>query len=80
MKEYKGYALFDEVQDRELRVRNLAVTMANIFEDNTVGNVITQRGGALLLGYFNAIGDLDKKMVTVKFRETMEERGYAAAL
>lgn len=80
MKDYKGYALFDEIEEQELRVRNNAVTMANIFEDNLLGKTISPKGGGLLLGYFDKVKDFDKALVVKAFRNSMKERGYAEVL
>lgn len=80
MKNYKGYALFDEIEEQGLRVRNNAVTMANIFEDNLKGNTVSPKGAALLLGYFDKVKVLDKDLVVKSFRSNMKERGYAEVL
>ena len=54
--EYKGYGLFDDIEDVTLRNRNRAVILANIAEDNMNREMhISAKGASLVMGYFNAI-------------------------
>lgn len=76
-KEYKGYTLFMDVEDKALRTRNRAVVMANIAEFNTKAQKITAKGVAMLTGYFDLVPKEDRKEVYEKFGECMKERGYA---
>lgn len=76
---YKGYPIFNEIEDQKLRVRNCAVIMANIFEDNTVGKVISQRGASLLVGYMKNVQVFDRKLLVEEFKRQMKERGYEEA-
>jgi hypothetical protein len=78
-KEYKGYSLFNDIEDDALRIRNRAVVMANIAEMNTKQRKITAKGAGLLVGYFTLVPDVEKKTVMERFGEFMKERGYALA-
>ncbi len=75
--EYKGYSLFNDIEDKELQTRNRAVIMCNIIEHNTQKMKITPRGAGLALGYFNSIIPEERKAVEQKFEEMIKERGYA---
>lgn len=77
MDNYKGYSLFNDIEDSILRNRNRAVLMANITEFNTKNNKITPKGAALLLGYFNQVPMGDREIVMKNFETQVKERGYA---
>ncbi len=77
MNEFKGYSLFNDIEDKALQTRNRAVIMCNIIEQNTKKRLITPRGAALVLGYFQAIPEVERKEVQDKFDVMIKERGYA---
>lgn len=77
--EFKGWSLFKDIEDNVLRTRNRAVVLANIAEDNTQKKLISPKGAALILGYFNRIPDNERLGVKERFSETMIERGYNLA-
>ena len=75
--EYKGFSLFNEIQDKELRTRNRAVILANITEDNLTPNKrVTPKGAVLVLGYFTCISDDEKQAAQEAYLRTMQERGF----
>lgn len=76
MNNYKGFDLFNDIEDEALRNRNRAVVMANIVEDNTKAKRINAKGAGLLIGYFNAIVSEDKRNVRKLFEEFVKQRGY----
>jgi len=74
---YKGYNLFQDVEDIELRSRNQAVVMSNIALDHrTAERTISAMGAALILGYFNSIPANERKNVFQKFNHRLEESGF----
>lgn len=75
---YKGYALFNEIEDPILRNRNRAVVLSNVAIDHTkkATKRISPRGAAIVLGYFNSIPDVDKPDVQERFKQRMFEEGY----
>lgn len=73
---YKGYDLFDTLEDRALRIRNQAVVLANIAQDNSKGKAITPRASAIILGYFGQIAAEDRHNVKEAFAKDMTQRGY----
>lgn len=75
--DYKGFSLFNDIEDAELQLRNRAVVMCNIVDMNTRGNKITPKGAGLVLGYFNSLPDSDKKKTEQRFEQMIKERGYA---
>lgn len=77
--EYKGYSLFNDVEDKELQSRNRAVIMSNIVEHNTIKNKISPKGAGLALGYFNSIPPEERKVVEQKFEQRIKELGYRRA-
>jgi 2,4-dienoyl-CoA reductase-like NADH-dependent reductase (Old Yellow Enzyme family) len=78
--EINGYSLFNDIDDENLRIRNRAVVMANMCQNNMKKDKISPKGMALVVGYFNAIKDAVERSKTIaKFEIMMEERGYAKA-
>ena len=75
--EYKGYSLFNDIEDNALRIRNRAVVMANIAEMYTKQQRVSPKGASLLIGYFKEVPDVEKKTVMERFATFMKERGYA---
>jgi hypothetical protein len=73
---YKGFELFKDITDRELRTRNQAVVLANIAEDNSKSRLISPKGASLILGYFQVVPEQDRDTVKSKFKENMIERGF----
>lgn len=74
---YKGYNLFFDIADEELRSRNQAVVMANIALDHRAADkTINPMGAALILGYFNEIAPQFRKNVFAKFQHRLEESGF----
>ena len=75
--EYRGYSLFNDVEELALQERNRAVIMCNIVEHNTHKGKITPRGAGLAMGYFSKIPAEQRKGVEEKFEELVKGRGYA---
>ena len=79
MSNYNGFNLFNDIDDLELRSRNRAVVLANLFQDNSKDAKTTPKGAHLILGYFNQIPEGERKVVKEKFVVAMKERGFAIA-
>lgn len=77
MTEYKGFSLFSDIDDKELRNRNRAVVLANIAENNSRNQRIGANGMGLILGYFSNIPEDERADVQERFKNTMIERGFA---
>ncbi len=75
---HASYNLFSDVLNRELRIRNQANIMANIFEDHASGLNINSKGASVLFGYFNKTNPLERKELMTKYEEVMKERGYVS--
>lgn len=73
---YKGFELFNDIADLTLRTRNQAVVLTNIAEDNCKNKLISPKGAALILGYFQQIPADERGIVRDKFRQYMNERGF----
>lgn len=76
MDNYKGFSLFNDVEDNDLRTFNRARILANIAEDNTKNAKISPKGATLILNYFNCIPADERMHVQQKFTELMKEGGY----
>ncbi|HET8689282.1 MAG TPA: hypothetical protein VFM18_21940 [Methanosarcina sp.] len=76
--EFKGYSLFNDIEDVALRNRNRAVVMANMVEQNTKQRKMTPKGAQLVIGYFGQVPDADKEEVNNLFDGFIKERGYAS--
>lgn len=73
---YKGFTLFNDVTDAQLRNYNRSVIMSNIAEFNIKQEKITQKGASLIIGYFDLVPDEDKKQVYASFEERMKEKNF----
>jgi len=78
---YKGYALFNDIADSDLRNRNRAVVLSNVAIDHTkkATKRISPRGAAIVLGYFNSLPDVDRQDVQERFKQRMFENGFILA-
>lgn len=74
--EFKGFSLFNDVEDEALRNRNRAVVLANIAEDHSKLKKLSIKGAALVAGYFQKIPDEAKQAVLKLFQQNMKERGF----
>lgn len=83
---HKGYALFLDVENRQQRMSNQAVVLANIFEDNLAKSGVLKdkglstKGVSLTLGYFNNISVEDRAPVIARYKDIMAERGFMEVL
>lgn len=78
MSEFKGYSLFNDIEDAALRDRNRAVVMANIVEDHVQpDSTISPRATLLILGYFNRVPEEQRREVMDLFRAEVRRRGFA---
>lgn len=73
---YKGFSLFNDIEDAVLRLRNRAVVLANIAEDNTNNRLISPKGAGLVLGYTSKLPKEDVASVTESFKNEMIRRGF----
>lgn len=79
--EFKGFSLFNDIEDADLRTRNRAVVMANIAEDHMDRKTkrLTPKGAALVLNYFSLIPGEERNVAKDKFAEDMKNRGFILA-
>lgn len=77
--EYKGFSLFFDIEDTDLRSRNQAVVLANMAESNSKNRRITPNGAGLIIGYFDRIPKEERKTVYDKFVVEMKARGFEYA-
>lgn len=73
---YKGFALFNDVEDVVLRTRNRGVVLANMAIDNMRDQKLSPKGVLLVLGYFNTVPKEERVNVQASFVESMNERGF----
>ena len=73
---YKGFSLFNDIEDYMLKTRNRAVVLANLADDNSEARRINAKGAALILGYFQMIPSDEREDVKKAFSENMVERRY----
>ncbi|MBX4212607.1 hypothetical protein KW787_04105 [Candidatus Pacearchaeota archaeon] len=79
MTNYKGFELFSDIEDTALRNRNRAVVLTNLAVDNTKNRLISPKGAALILGYFQQVPEEDRNDVRERFKKDMYDRGYILA-
>lgn len=80
--QYKGYSLFSDVEDAALRAHNRGVVMANVLEenlqvdlDNPLRAIPSVAATAAVLGYFNAIPALERRVAHDAFTAELTKRG-----
>lgn len=76
--EYKGFSLFNDIDDSDLRNRNRAVILANIAESHIKDKKISPSGAGLILRYFSLIPGDEREVVKDKFQVAMQQRGFLA--
>lgn len=74
--EVRGYSLFNDIEDSQLRNRNRYVVLSNMAEAHTKHKKITEKGTFLILSYYNEIPPEDRKEVYDGFKAEMKRRGY----
>ncbi len=72
---FKGFSLFNDIEDIDLRNRNRAVVLTNIAQDNVRNKMISPKGASLILGYFGLINPNERKDVQERFVINMAQRG-----
>lgn len=73
--EYRGYSLFKDVEDVELRDRNRAQVLWNIFESNSENGNATVKGMAYLVGYTNQIPEAERRPMITQFTLMLHQGG-----
>lgn len=74
--EFKGFSLFNDIEDRDLRIRNRAVVLANIATNHAKKGKISAGAAGLILGYFGLIPADERGEVSESFKNFMFERGF----
>lgn len=79
MDNFKGFSLFQDIEDKVLQTYNRARVLTNIAEDHTKNNRITPKGAGLILGYFAQIKADDRAAVQAEFTKLMKNSGFQLA-
>lgn len=74
---FKGFSLFNDVPDQELRNSNRAVVLANVAQDSCKDKKINAKGVSLILGYFGLVPPEEREEVKAKFTQHMLSSGFA---
>jgi hypothetical protein len=79
--EFKGFSLFNDIEDASLRTRNRSVVMCNIAEDHMDKKTkkLNPKGAALILNYFGLIPMEERDVAKNAFQEGMQQRGFILA-
>jgi len=74
----QGYSMFDDIEDRYLRIRNQGAILRNIAVANRsrCGKKLKPAGMALLMSYFSNIKDDDKGIVMEAFEKHCRADGF----
>ena len=73
---FKGFALFSDIEDEQLRARNRAVVLTNMASDHSKNQKISPGGAGLMLGYFRAIPEAERAITQQFFIKRMKEEGF----
>lgn len=74
MNEFKGYSLFNDVEDKEVQTYNRARIMVNIMEDHAVGKNVSGAGLLVSMGYFQSLPPEDREAVHEKAAELLQKK------
>jgi hypothetical protein len=77
MNNFKGFELFNDVEDKQLQARNRGVVMANIACDHSKDQRINAKGVELICGYFTLINPDDRANAREEFAKEMVKRSWA---
>lgn len=72
--EFKGYGLFNDVEDKEIQIHNRARTLVNIMEDNSKDGLVNGTGALICMGYFKSLPEEDRLDVHTRAQQMIEER------
>jgi len=76
MNAYKGFSLFNDIDDLELRTHNRARVLANMYEDNHKDGKLSPAATGTLLTYFQKVPDGERGGVQQLFQKMMYEKGF----
>jgi hypothetical protein len=77
MSEYKGYDLFEEVDDADLRNRNRSICLYNMFQDDAVNGRCSARVVGDMVNYLRNLPIGDRSDTMSRLRLLMESGGTA---
>lgn len=72
--EFKGYSLFNDLEDKALQIYSRARTLVNIMEDHAVGKDVSGAGLLLCMGYFKSLPENERQGVHEKAEELLKTR------
>ena len=72
--EFRGYGLFNDVEDKEIQIFNRARTLVNIMDDHSKGDEVNGTGAMICMGYFKSLPGDDRMAVHEKAFQMLEER------
>lgn len=76
MENFKGFSLFKDLEDKDLQAYNRARIMWNIMEDHVdpKTRAVNPKGGHLVLSYFEAIPEDERKVAQEKLQAIFQEK------
>lgn len=74
----KGYSLFNDIEDRDLRIRNRAVVLTNIMEDGFTQGRVSSKAALIIMNYFHHVPEEEKDETLALFQQKAKERGFIA--
>lgn len=76
--QYKGYSLFNDVEDKVSQTYNRARVMKNMMLDHSDTNkVVSDIGQTMLMTYFTHIPESDRQAVHTKLAELLQQKEAA---
>ena len=74
----QGYSMFDDIEDRNLRMRNQGAILRNIAVSSRsrCGKKLKPAGMAMLMSYFSNIKEADKGTVMTQFEKHCRADGF----
>lgn len=74
--EFKGFSLFNDIENAELKEHNRAAVLYNMFEMNRKGEKISENGAKLIYGYFLSIPAEERGDVKNRLEGMLKKGGY----
>ena len=76
MDHFKGFGLFNDVEDKSLQAFNRGRMMVNIVMDHSKNGKFNVKGVALSTGYMNALPKGERRAALEEFIRLLEKKGF----
>jgi hypothetical protein len=75
-KQFKGFDLFNDIEDKDLQRHNRAAILTTILEKFHRDGKVSAQGASVTLGYFNCIPEAERIDLLKEFVKAAAQRGF----